>query len=208
MLDVPKKQMNTNQGTVQANIETLEKVFNEFDINGKVVEVHVGPTVTQYEIELKAGTKVSRVLGINREIALALAAKNVRIQAPIPGKSTIGIEFPNRVNTVVSLGDVLSNMPNIYEKSKLAVGLGKDIMGKNIYAEINKTPHLLVAGSTGSGKSVCINTIIISILMRTTPEEVKLVLVDPKKVELSIYNGVPHLLAPVVTDPKKHLLSL
>src|SRR5690606_8312174 len=138
-----------------------------------------------------------------REIALALAAKNVRIQAPIPGKSTIGIEFPNRVNTVVSLRDVLSNMPNIYERSKLAVGLGKDIMGKNIYAEINKTPHLLVAGSTGSGKSVCINTIIISILMRTTPEEVKLVLVDPKKVELSIYNGVPHLLAPVVTDPKK-----
>lgn len=203
LLDVPKKQMNTNQGTVQANIETLEKVFNDFDINGKVVEVHVGPTVTQYEIELKAGTKVSRVLGINREIALALAAKNVRIQAPIPGKSTIGIELPNRVNTVVSLRDVLSNMPNIYEKSKLAVGLGKDIMGKNIYAEINKTPHLLVAGSTGSGKSVCINTIIISILMRTTPEEVKLVLVDPKKVELSIYNGVPHLLAPVVTDPKK-----
>jgi S-DNA-T family DNA segregation ATPase FtsK/SpoIIIE len=208
LLDVPKKQMNTNQGTVQSNIDILERVFKDFEIEGKVVEVHVGPSVTQYEIELKAGTKVNRVLSINREIALALAAKDVRIQAPIPGKSTIGIEIPNRVNTIVALRDVLSGMPNIYDNSKLAVGLGKDIMGKCIYAEINKTPHLLVAGATGSGKSVCINTIIISILMRCRPDEVKLVLVDPKKVELSIYNGVPHLLSPVVTDPKKASIAL
>ncbi|MFA5407919.1 MAG: DNA translocase FtsK [Bacilli bacterium] len=208
LLDIPKKQMNTNQNVVQSNIEILEKVFKDFEIDGKVVEVHVGPSVTQYEIELKSGTKVNRVLSINREIALVLAAKDVRIQAPIPGKSTIGIEIPNRVNTIVSLRDVLSNMPSIYDSSKLAVGLGKDIMGNCSYTEINKTPHLLVAGATGSGKSVCINTIIISILMRCRPDEVKLVLVDPKKVELSIYNGVPHLLSPVVTDPKKASIAL
>jgi S-DNA-T family DNA segregation ATPase FtsK/SpoIIIE len=208
LLDVPKKQMNTNQGTVQGNIETLEKVFKDFEIDGKVVEVHVGPSVTQYEIELKAGTKVNRVLSINREIALALAAKDVRIQAPIPGKNTIGVEIPNRVNTIVSLRDIMANMPNSYDNSKLAVGLGKDIMGKPSYVEINKTPHLLVAGATGSGKSVCINTIIISILMRCRPDEVKLILVDPKKVELSIYNGVPHLLSPVVTDSKKAAIAL
>lgn len=208
LLDVPKKQMNTNQGTVQANIETLEKVFKDFEIDGKVVEVHVGPSVTQYELELKAGTKVNRVLSINREIALALAAKNVRIQAPIPGKNTIGVEIPNRVNTIVSLRDVLTSMPSLYENSKLAVGLGKDIMGIPTYVEINKTPHLLVAGATGSGKSVCINTIIVSILMRCRPDEVRLVLVDPKKVELSVYNGIPHLLSPVVTDPKKAAIAL
>jgi S-DNA-T family DNA segregation ATPase FtsK/SpoIIIE len=208
LLDIPKKESNTNQGAVQNNIETLQRVFKDFEIEGKVVEVHVGPSVTQYELELKSGTKVNRVLSINREIALALAAKNVRIQAPIPGKNTIGIELPNRVNTAVSLRDVVSNMPSLYDNSKLAVGLGKDIMGKNIYAEINKTPHLLIAGATGSGKSVCINTIIISILMRCRPDEVKLVLVDPKKVELSIYNGIPHLLSPVVTDPKKAAIAL
>lgn len=204
LLNPPKKQSNTAQEMVKANINILEKVFNDFEIAGKVVEVHVGPSVTQYEIELKAGTKVNRVLNINREITLALAAKNnVRIQAPIPGKNTIGIEVPNQVNTIVSLREVLTTMPAIYQKSKLAVGLGKDIMGKNVFAEINKTPHLLIAGSTGSGKSVCINTVIISILMRSRPDEVKLVLIDPKKVELSVYNGIPHLLAPVVTDPKK-----
>lgn len=208
LLNVPQKQKNSNQGEVQSNIEILERVFSDFEIEGKVVEVHVGPSVTQYELELKAGTKINRILNIHREMALALAAKDVRIQAPIPGKNTIGIEIPNRVNTVVSLRDVLSNMPSIYDNSKLAVGLGKDIMGNSSYAEINKTPHLLVAGATGSGKSVCINTIIISILMRSRPDEVKLMLVDPKKVELSIYNGIPHLLAPVVTDPKKASVAL
>jgi S-DNA-T family DNA segregation ATPase FtsK/SpoIIIE len=208
LLDIPKKQANTSQGAVQSNIEVLEKVFKDFEIEGKVVEVHVGPSVTQYEVELKAGTKVNRVLNLDREIALALAAKAVHIQAPIPGKSTIGIEIPNRVNTLVSIREVLSEMPSLYDNSKLAVGLGKDIMGKCVYAEINKTPHLLVAGATGSGKSVCINTMIISILMRCRPDEVKLVLVDPKKVELSIYNGVPHLLSPVVTDPKKASIAL
>ncbi|MDD3048986.1 MAG: DNA translocase FtsK 4TM domain-containing protein [Bacilli bacterium] len=209
LLEIPKKdQTNTNQTNVKANIEVLEKVLNDFDVSGKVVEVHIGPSVTQYEVELKAGTKVNKVLSIHREISLALAAKDVRIQAPIPGKNTIGIELPNKVNTPVSLREVLVSIPNSLDSSKLLVGLGKDIMGKAIYAEINKTPHLLVAGATGSGKSVCINTIINSLLMRTKPDEVKLILIDPKKVELSIYNGIPHLMAPVVTDPKKASIAL
>ena len=208
LLNVVKRNSGENQGSVRNNIELLEKVLTDFDIEGKVVEVHVGPSVTQYEVELKAGTKLNRVIAINREMALALAAKQIRIQAPIPGKSTIGIEIPNRVNTMVNLREVLSDMPNLYDHSKLAVGLGKDIMGKSVYAELNKMPHLLVSGATGSGKSVCINTILISILMRAKPDEVKLVLIDPKKVELSVYNGTPHLLSPVVTDPKKASIAL
>ncbi len=199
---------NSNQGMVRGNIEILERVLGDFDVNGKVVEVHVGPSVTQYEIDLRAGTKVNKVLNLNREIALALAAKDVRIQAPIPGKKTIGIEIPNRVNTIVSLREVLVSVPSMFNASRLLVALGKNIMGKPIYAEINKMPHLLVSGATGSGKSVCINTMITSILMRSKPEEVKLLLIDPKKVELSVYNGMPHLLAPVITDPRKAAVSL
>jgi len=193
---------------IQSNNKILERVFNDFGIVGKVVEVHVGPTVTQYEVELKAGTKVNKVLSINREIALALAAKDVRIQAPIPGKSTIGIEIPNPVQADVKLKDILLGLPKKLENSKLVAPLGKDIMGNIQYFEINKAPHLLVAGATGSGKSVCINNFIVSILMRTKPEEVKMILVDPKKVELSVYEGVPHLLRPVVTDPKKASVAL
>ena len=193
---------------IQSNNKILERVFNDFGIVGKVVEVHVGPTVTQYEVELKAGTKVNKVLSINREIALALAAKDVRIQAPIPGKSTIGIEIPNPVQADVKLKDILLGLPKKLENSKLVAPLGKDIMGNIQYFEINKAPHLLVAGATGSGKSVCINNFIVSILMRTKPEEVKMILVDPKKVELSVYEGVPHLLRPVVTDPKKESVAI
>ena len=189
-------------------IVKLEETLKVFEIVGKVVQVNIGPSVTQYELELKTGTKVSKLLSIQKEIALALAAKDVRIQAPIPGKSTIGIELPNKVNSSVSFKEILSCIPGPDKCSVLAVGLGKDIMGKVKWMEINSTPHLLVAGATGSGKSVCMNCIIASILMRTRPDEVKLVMVDPKKVELSMYNGVPHLLAPVVTDPKKASVAL
>lgn len=209
LLESPKKDKNnSNQGIVRSNIEIIERVMNDFGIDAKVVQVHVGPSVTQYELEVKAGTKVNKILGINRELALALAAKTIRLQAPIPGKTTIGIEIPNRVSTMVYLRDVISLIPNSLDSGKLLVALGIDIMGKPIFAEINKTPHLLVAGATGSGKSVCINSIIISILMRSKPSEVKLLLIDPKKVELSIYNGIPHLLAPVVTDPRKASVAL
>lgn len=197
-----------NVEAVKQNINTLEKVLMDFEIPGKIKECHIGPSVTQYELELKAGTKVNKLLSIQKEIALNLAAKDVRIQAPIPGKSTIGIELPNKVNSAVSFREILSKLPESNEKTLLAVGLGKDIMGAVKWAEINSTPHLLIAGATGSGKSVCINCIIASILMRTKPDEVKLVMVDPKKVELSMYNGVPHLLTPVVTDPKKASIAL
>ncbi len=209
LLDEPKKTKNTHdQEDIKKTIDILEKVFNDFSIIGKVKEVHVGPAVTQYEVELKAGTRVSKVLSINKEIALALSAKDVRIQAPIPGKSTIGIEIPNSKISMVSIREILNQIPKNMDDSKLLVALGKNIMGRPIFAEINKTPHLLVAGATGSGKSVCINGIIISILMRAKPDEVKLLMVDPKKVELSMYNGVPHLMAPVVTDPKKASIAL
>ena len=197
-----------NEQTAKENISKLEEVLKVFEISGKIVQVNIGPTVTQYELDLKAGTKVNKLLGIQREIALAMAAKDVRIQAPIPGKNTIGIELPNKVNASVSFKEVLSNMPEVNEKTLLAVGLSKDIMGKVKWCEINATPHLLVAGSTGSGKSVCINCIIASILMRAKPDQVKLVLVDPKKVEFSMYDGVPHLLSPVVTDAKKASIAL
>lgn len=197
-----------NEINAKENIKKLDDILSVFEISGKIVRVNIGPTVTQYELDLKAGTKVSKLLGIQREIALAMAAKDVRIQAPIPGKNTIGIELPNKVNASVSFKEVLSSMPEVSDKTILAVGLGKDIMGRVKWAEINSTPHLLVAGSTGSGKSVCINCIIASILMRSKPNQVKLVLVDPKKVEFSMYNGVPHLLCPVVTDPKKASIAL
>ena len=197
-----------NEQVAKESIQKLEDVLKVFEISGNIVQVNIGPTVTQYELDLKAGTKVNKLLGIQREIALAMAAKDVRIQAPIPGKNTIGIELPNKVNASVSFKEVLTSMPEVNEKTLLAVGLGKDIMGKVKWCEINSTPHLLVAGSTGSGKSVCINCIISSILMRTKPDQVKLVLVDPKKVEFSMYEGVPHLLSPVVTDPKKASIAL
>ncbi len=209
LLNSPNKgQTAINQEMITKNIEALEKVLDDFRISGKVVSVNIGPSVTQYEMELKAGTKVSRLLSINREISLALAAKDVRIQAPIPSKNTVGIEIPNVKTTIVTIKEVLENIPPSLQKSKLLVVLGKNIMGRPIFAEINNTPHLLVAGATGSGKSVCINCIIASLLMRAKPDEVKLVLIDPKKVELSSYNGIPHLLAPVVTDPKKASIAL
>ena len=209
LLDTPKKKKNSvNQSLIEKNIEILEKVLKDFNIIGKVVEVHIGPTVTQYELELHSGTKVSKLLSIHREIALAIATKDVRIQAPIPGKNTVGIEIANKETASVSFREVLEKVPKSLDDSKLLCPLGKNIMGNVIWCEINKTPHLLVAGSTGSGKSVCINGIICSILMRAKPDEVKLVMVDPKKVELSGYNGVPHLMRPVVTDPKEASVAL
>lgn len=204
ILNRPKKVNNKdNQEKVKKNVVELEKVLRDFGVEGKVVAANIGPAVTQYEVEVKSGTKVSKITSINKEIALELGAKDVRIQAPIPGKKTVGIELPNQVISPVSIREILEEVPKSKENSKLLAAMGRSIMGNPIWCEIDKTPHLLVAGSTGSGKSVCINSMISSILMRTKPDEVKLVLVDPKKVELSMYNGIPHLLTPVVTDPKK-----
>lgn len=203
LLDEIPRNQKTNNDFTKSNKIILERVLNDFQIKGTVVEIHVGPAVTQYEVAIPSGTKVSRILNINKEIALALAAKDVRIEAPIPGKSTVGIEIPNPQVRPVKIKEVLGNIPKEAEKSKILVSLGKDLMGQVQTADISKMPHLLVGGSTGSGKSVCINSFIATILMRYRPDQVKLVLVDPKKVELSNYNGVPHLLWPVVTDPKK-----
>ena len=210
LLDKPKKKNKaTDNSVIEKNIATLEQVLKDFKISGKVVEVHIGPTVVQYELEIASGTRVNKITSINREISLALAKKDVRIEAPIPGKNTVGIEFANDTPTPVSFYEIISSkqMQNAMDK-KLMVPLGKSIMGDIGVCEINKMPHLLIAGTTGSGKSVCVNRIICSILMRAKPDEVKLVMVDPKVVELSVYNGVPHLLRPVVTDPKQASIAL
>ena len=210
LLDKPKKKVNeTDNSVIERNIEILERVLRDFKISGKVVEVHIGPAVAQYELEIASGTRVNKITSIDREIALALAKKDVKIQAPIPGKNTVGIEFANDVSTPVSFYEIISSklMQNAPEK-KLMVPLGKSIMGDIGVCEVNKMPHMLIAGTTGSGKSVCVNGIICSILMRARPDEVKMVMVDPKVVELSVYNGIPHLLCPVVSDPKKAAVAL
>ena len=205
----PLKPKKVNSTTfTQSNKEILERVLRDFGIAAKVVEIHIGPAVTEYELTVPPATKVNRILSIDKEIALALAAKDVIIQAPIPGKSTIGIEIPNPTISSVTLREVLESPQNLKSDAKICAALGKDIMGTPKVFDLTKMPHLLVAGSTGSGKSVCINGIIASILMRYKPTEVKLVLVDPKKVELTNYNGIPHLLCPVVSDPKKASLTL
>lgn len=209
LLDPVKVKHDNNMvEEVKQNKEVLQRVLKDFGIDANVVEIHIGPAVTEYEITVPAGTKVSRILGINKEIALALGAKDVRIQAPIPGKKAIGIELPNSTIAAVQIKEIFDASKNLKTAGKIQVCLGKNIMGEAINADIAKMPHLLVAGSTGSGKSVCINSMICSILMRYKPNEVKLVLVDPKKVELSNYNMVPHLLCPVVTNPKKASVTL
>lgn len=188
---------------IHANAAKLERTFLSFGVKAKVTQVHLGPAVTKYEVHPDVGVKVSKIVNLSDDLALALAAKDIRMEAPIPGKSAIGIEVPNSEVAMVSLREVLESKKNDRPESKLMIGLGRDITGEAVLAELNKMPHLLVAGATGSGKSVCINGIITSILMRAKPHEVKLMMIDPKMVELNVYNGVPHLLAPVVTDPKK-----
>lgn len=188
---------------IHANAAKLERTFQSFGVKAKVTQVHLGPAVTKYEVHPDVGVKVSKIVSLSDDLALALAAKGIRIEAPIPGKSAIGIEVPNTEIAMVSLREVLEAKQNDRPDSKLLIGLGRDITGEAVLAELNKMPHLLVAGATGSGKSVCINGIITSILMRAKPHEVKLMMIDPKMVELNVYNGIPHLLAPVVTDAKK-----
>lgn len=191
-----------NESKLKENADKLERTFQSFGVKANVTKVHHGPAVTKYEVYPEAGVKVSRIVNLSDDLALALAAKDIRIEAPIPGKSAVGIEVPNTNITTVLLREVLETK-NPKLQNPLAVSLGKDIAGESVFAELNKMPHLLVAGATGSGKSVCINGIIVSILMNAKPSEVKLMLIDPKMVELNVYNGIPHLLTPVVTNPKK-----
>ena len=197
------KGSQNNGEEVAHNAMMLENVLSNFGITAKVVNATQGPTVTRYEIEPAPGVKVSRIVNLTDDIALNLAAQHIRMEAPIPGKSAIGIEVPNKMTEAVHLRDVLDCSDFKDARGGIPVGLGKDIAGKPVITDLAKMPHLLVAGTTGSGKSVCVNTLISSILFSRKPEEVKLLLIDPKMVELSIYNGIPHLMAPVVTDMKK-----
>ncbi|MEH7301887.1 DNA translocase FtsK [Neobacillus drentensis] len=204
LLKHPKKTDQSGEyELIHANAAKLERTFQSFGVKARVTQVHLGPAVTKYEVHPDVGVKVSKIVSLSDDLALALAAKDIRIEAPIPGKSAIGIEVPNSEVAMVSLREVLDATQNDKPDAKLLIGLGRDITGEAVLAELNKMPHLLVAGATGSGKSVCINGIITSILMRAKPHEVKLMMIDPKMVELNVYNGIPHLLAPVVTDAKK-----
>ncbi|MFR9208845.1 MAG: DNA translocase FtsK 4TM domain-containing protein [Intestinibacter bartlettii] len=182
--------------------EVIDTLKN-FNIEIQDCNATFGPTITRYEVSPKPGTKVSKIVNLSDDLALSLAARSIRIEAPVPGKSVIGIEVPNDKPQVVGLREVITSNEFINDPSSLAVGLGKEISGKPLIADLAKMPHLLIAGATGSGKSVCVNTIITSLLYKSSPEEVKLLLIDPKVVELAHYNGIPHLLSPVVTDPKK-----
>ena len=210
ILTKPKnKNTKTDNSSIEANIVKLENVLKSFNVTARVVEVHIGPTVAQYELEIASGTRVNKITTLSREIALALSKKDVRIEAPIPGKSTVGVEFANDSPSPVSFYEIMSSKLMLQAKEqKLMVPLGKSIMGEIGVCEINKMPHMLIAGTTGSGKSVCVNGIICSILMRAKPDEVKLAMVDPKVVELSVYNGIPHLMCPVVSDPKQAAILL
>ena len=198
--NVSKEKSAANKNAVR-----LTNVLKQFGVNATIENAFIGPTITKYELKLEIGTRVNKILQLQDDIKLALATADIRIEAPIPGKPYVGIEVPNQSAAMVGFKDVLKSLlsNSKYQHNPLVVALGKDVSGKPVFAQLDKMPHLLIAGATGSGKSVCVNTIISSILMRAKPDEVKLILVDPKKVELSIYNGIPHLLAPVVTDPKK-----
>lgn len=200
---IDKKADDNGKKRVLKNASLLEKTLLDFGVEAKVNQVTVGPTITRYEIQPSPGVKVSKIVNLTDDIALSLAAKSIRIEAPIPGKSAIGIEVPNEEAQMVSVREVLESEEFKKFDSPLAMALGKDIGGKPIIGDIGKMPHLLIAGSTGSGKSVCVNTLINSILYKANPDEVKFLLIDPKVVELASYNGIPHLLIPVVTDPKK-----
>jgi DNA segregation ATPase FtsK/SpoIIIE, S-DNA-T family len=199
-----------DRGNVKENADVIEKTLDAFGITAKVVEINYGPAVTQYALEVAIGTKLSKISALSNDLALALAAPNgqIRIEAPIPGRSLVGIELPNRTPEFVSLRKILESDGMKHHKSKLAVALGLDVSGSAMVADIGRMPHVLIAGSTGSGKSVCINAFIGSLLYRCSPQELNLIMVDPKRVELTGYNGIPHLLTPVIVEPDKVLSAL
>ncbi len=204
LLNKVNKKSNENvKKSVIKNAGLLEKTLSDFGVDASISQVTVGPTITRYEVQPKPGVKVSKIVNLTDDIALSLAARSIRIEAPIPGKNAIGIEVPNEETQMVGIREIIESPEFKNFKSPLAMGLGKDVSGKIFVSDIAKMPHLLIAGSTGSGKSVCVNTLINSIIFKAKPDEVKLLLIDPKVVELSNYNGIPHLLIPVVTDPSK-----
>jgi len=200
------KNSNINKQNALVKSQRLLDVLKQFDIDASLIATHIGPSVTKFEIKPNSAVKINRILQIEDNIKMELAAKDIRIEAPIPGRSAVGIEIPNAMITPVKMCDMIQSLPKKHDN--LTFALGKDLMGKNVYCDISKMPHLLIAGATGSGKSVCINSIIVSLLTRSHPDEVKLVLVDPKKVEFTPYHDIPHLLWPVITDPKMASLLL
>lgn len=208
LLRKTKKRQHRRQEDIQQDARTLTEKMESFGVNAKVIGIHCGPAVTRYEIQPEKGVKVSRIVNLADDIALALAAKDIRIEAPIPGKSAVGIEVPNPEIAMVGLREVIESGDYQDSSSKLSIALGRDIYGKPIVENLAKMPHLLIAGATGSGKSVCINAIITSLLYKARPDEVKMMMIDPKMVELNVYNGIPHLLVPVVTDPRKAAIAL
>lgn len=195
-----RSKANTNATAAKQQGQKLIEILQEFGVEAKLMEIHIGPSVTKFEIKPSVGVRVSKISNLASDIKMALAAKDLRIEAPIPGKSAVGIEIPNVEKTMVQMKDLMRSIPADLKERKLLFCLGKDLTGDCVYGELNRMPHLLIAGATGSGKSVCVNAIICSLLLRTRPDEVKLVLIDPKKVEFTPYNDVPHLLAPVITD--------
>lgn len=198
-----KNTAKNSKKTITDTASKLQRTLHSFGVSAKVENVSVGPTITRYELKPAEGVRVSKIANLADDIALNLAAESIRIEAPIPGKQAVGIEIPNKEKDMVALRDIIADVKFKEAKSKLAFAVGRDAAGETVVADIAKMPHVLIAGSTGSGKSVCINTLITSIIYKAKPSEVKLVMVDPKVVELSVYNGIPHLLIPVVTDPKK-----
>lgn len=203
LLKEGKSATKSTKKAIQDTASKLQRTLYSFGVSAKVENVSVGPTITRYELRPAEGVRVNKIANLSDDIALSLAAESIRIEAPIPGKQAVGIEIPNKEKEVVSLRDIIDSDKFKQSKSKLSFALGKDAAGELVVTDIAKMPHVLIAGSTGSGKSVCINTLITSILYKAKPSEVKLIMVDPKVVELSVYNGIPHLLIPVVTDPKK-----
>ena len=204
----PKAVSQRQNKVVSENVRILEKTLSDFGVKAVVTQVNRGPSITRYELQPAPGVKVSKITGLSDDIALALAASHIRIEAPIPGKAAIGIEVPNEERAMVSLREILEDAAFKRSDSKLTFALGRDIAGASVVADLAKMPHLLIAGSTGSGKSVCINSLIASILISTTPDEIKMMMIDPKMVELSVYNDIPHLIYPVVTEPKKAAKAL
>lgn len=207
LLDPPKKSKGIGQNAMRHQAQVIEETMNEFNIECQVVAINRGPVITCYELQIAPGVKLNKIVSLQDNLALALASSDIRIEAPIPGKSAVGIEVPNEEKDSVSFSEILDS-PGFKKSTTTPLALGKDVSGEIVVSSIDKMPHLLIAGATGSGKSVCINTIITSILYRSRPDEVKLILIDPKVVELSVYNGIPHLLIPVVTDPKKAAFAL
>lgn len=195
-----KSRTSTNATVAKQQGQKLIDILYEYGVNAKLVQIHIGPSVTKFEIKPELGVRVSKISNLANDIKMALAATDLRIEAPIPGKSAVGIEIPNVEKTPVQMKELMQSIPKEFDSKKLLFCLGKDLTGDNVYGELNRMPHLLIAGATGSGKSVCVNSIICSLLLRTKPDEVKMILIDPKKVEFTPYNDVPHLLAPVITD--------